>query len=223
MSHVKVNKVFFAYNTDLVINDASLEIERGELVLITGENGSGKSTLLKLILGQLKANKGEIFLLDENIRNKTNFKKVGYVPQVQNFDKVTFPITCEELVCLNQYEDFGFFKVPRKKHLENAKEILTNMGLKNYIDKPFNELSGGLQQRVIISRAMINEPDILILDEPTAGVDKASKEEFLKIIKNINREKQVTIVIVTHELELIKSILDPDKIYKIEEGRISYA
>lgn len=223
MNHIKINNLYFAYNTDFVIKDVSLEINKGELVVITGENGSGKSTLLKLILGQLKSNKGNIQLLGENIRHKTDFKNVGYVPQVQNFDKVTFPITCEELVCLNQYEDFGFFKIPRRKHLDNAKEILESMGLKNYIHKPFNELSGGLQQRVIISRAMINQPEILILDEPTAGVDKFSKEEFLKIIKNINKTKDVTIVIVTHELELVKSILEPDKIYKIEEGRVSYA
>lgn len=223
MNHIKIDGLCFSYNIDLVIKNAFLEVKKGELVVITGENGSGKSTLLKLILGQLKANKGDINLLEEDIKTKKDFKDVGYVPQVQNFDKVTFPITCEELVCLNQYEDFGFFKIPKRKHIANAKEILENMGLKNYIHKPFNELSGGLQQRVIISRAMINHPKILILDEPTAGVDKTSKEEFLRIIKDINTNKKVTVVIVTHELELIKEILDPDKIYKIEEGRVDYA
>ena len=96
------------------------------------------------------------------------------------------------------------------------------MGLENYINTPFNELSGGLQQRVIIARAMINNPKFLILDEPTAGVDKKSKRDFLHLIEKINRESNVTVLIVTHELELINEILKPNKTYKIEDGGVSH-
>lgn len=220
MKHIEVKDLYFGYTREYVLKGLNFEVEEGQIVSLIGENGSGKSTLMKLILGELTQDKGEVKILGKNIKEMKSYKEIGYVPQVQNFDKVAFPITCLEMVVLNQYEEFGFLKIPNRKHKEKAVETLKKMGLENYINTPFNELSGGLQQRVIIARAMINNPKLIILDEPTAGVDKESKRGFLELINKINSESHVTVVIVTHEIELINEILNPQKQYRIEEGMI---
>lgn len=218
MDLIEINDLNFGYGKELVIKDVNLNIQRGEIVAIHGENGSGKSTLLKLILGQLKADMGSIFIDSKNINDIADFRHIGYVPQVQNFNDMGFPITTCEMVVLNLYKDFGFIKIPRKKHIKKAKNILKSLDLEKYTDTPYNQLSGGFKQRTMIARAMINNPQILILDEPTAGVDKESKESFLKLINDTNVKKGITILIVTHEMELIKNTLSLNSTYKMEEG-----
>lgn len=220
MIHIQLKNVSFGYSNEKIIDDISLDIEQGSMISISGENGSGKSTLLKLILGQLKAENGTIKLLDKYIHTIKSFKEIGYVPQIQNYNDVKFPITARELVALNLYEDFGLFKIPKKIHKEKAEKILNEMGLQDYINTPFNELSGGFKQRAMIARAMINNPKILILDEPTSGVDQQSKLTFLKLIDKMNKEKNMTIIIVTHETNLIENNLKIDKIYKMQEGKL---
>ena len=121
---------------------------------------------------------------------------------------------------MNLYEDFGFIKIPRKKHYDKAKQIMEEMGMKEYINRPVNELSGGLQQRAMICRAIINEPKLLILDEPTAGVDKENKEKFIKTIAKLNKEYNITVIMVTHEIKEIEA-LDIDRTqYEMIEGRL---
>lgn len=223
MKSILVKDLYFAYNYVDVISGLDFQLDDGQIAVITGENGSGKSTFLKVLLGELKQRSGSVEMLGRDNLNRTDYRDVGYVPQVQNFEKIAFPITCLEIVVLNLYRDFGFVKIAKKEQVEKAKSILIRMGLEEYINRPFNELSGGLQQRVIIARAMVNSPKILILDEPTAGVDKESKTMFLNLIKSINEEDKVSIIIVTHELDLVKSIVKPDYTYKMEEGRLQNA
>lgn len=220
MDIIRIDNISFGYTDDLVIKDLSLKVGQGDLVLLVGENGSGKSTLLKLILGEIKPKQGIIKILGKDINNMTSFREIGYVPQMNVVNKIAFPITCLELVVLNLYEDFGFFKIPNKKHLKKAKKILIEMGLEEYINVPFNELSGGLQQRVMISRAMINNPKLLVLDEPTSGVDQKSKEKFFELIKLLKNEYEISIVLVTHELELVNEFLDIDYVYRFKNGDI---
>lgn len=114
MNAVTISNLNFGYNEDLVLKDLNLEITQGEMALILGGNGSGKSTLLKLMLGELKADDGEIKILDKNIKEYKSYRDIGYVPQINIVNKIAFPITCLELVTLNLYEDFGFIKIPRK-------------------------------------------------------------------------------------------------------------
>lgn len=220
MIHIELEDVCFGYTSEKVVQNVNLKVHEGELISISGENGSGKSTLLKLILGEIKANSGKVKLLENDIQNIKSFKEIGYLPQVQNFKDVTFPITARELVVLNLYEEFGFFKIPRKLHAKKAENVMLEMGLHDYIKTPFNELSGGFKQRTMIARAMINNPKILILDEPTSGVDQKSKVSFLNLVEKMNKEKNITVVIVTHESSLIENHLKIDKVYKMEEGRL---
>lgn len=219
-NNIAVENVSFGYTGDIVLKNLDFHIQSGEMVTIIGGNGVGKSTLMKLILGELVPDSGRIKLLGEDVRSMKDFKKIGYVPQGNVANKVTFPITCKELVCLELYDDFGFIKVPKKRHKQRSEEMLRGMGLEKYIHTPVNELSGGLQQRVMIARAMINEPELLIFDEPTAGVDEKSKVHFAEVIQKLNDEYKITIVLVTHELDWVKENLKTDYIYELKNGGI---
>ncbi len=198
MKAVSINNLNFSYSQIPVLKNCNLNVDVGEFTVILGGNGSGKSTLIKLMLGELKNNSGEIKILGKNIEDYVSFKDIGYVPQINIVNKIAFPITCLELVSLNLYEEFGLIKIPKKNHYQKAKDILKKMGMENYINTPVNELSGGLAQRAMISKAMINDPKILILDEPTAGVDKYSKDHFFETIDFLSKKFNVTIIMVTH-------------------------
>lgn len=219
MTDIEVREVEFSYGGgEPVLKGVNFSVQSGQIAAIHGENGSGKSTLLKLLLGELSPNRGEVRLIGKPVREMTDFRAVGYVPQVQNFDGISFPVTTAEIVVLNLYRTFGFFKIPSAAHKKRAEKILCEMGMEKYLDTPYNQLSGGFKQRTMIARAMLNRPEILILDEPTAGVDQKSKENFLKLIAETNREYDTTILIVTHEMDLIQRHLKPGASYRMSEG-----
>lgn len=220
MKAVSINNLNFSYSQTPVLKDCNLNVDLGEFTVILGGNGSGKSTLIKLMLGELKKKSGEIKILGKNIEDYVSFKEIGYVPQINIVNKIAFPITCLELVSLNLYEEFGFIKIPKKNHYQKAKDMLKKMGMENYINTPVNELSGGLAQRAMISKAMINNPKILILDEPTAGVDKYSKEHFFETIDFLSKKFNVTIIMVTHELKEMESLNIEMTKYEMIEGSL---
>ena len=218
MKAVEIKNLNFGYTKIPVLTSCNLDVNIGDFVIIVGANGSGKSTLIKLMLGELKADQGSIKILDKDINDYRSFKEIGYVPQLNVVNKIAFPITSLELVCLNLYEDFGLIKIPKKEHYERAKEILIKMGMEDYIHTPVNELSGGLAQRAMICKAMINNPKLLILDEPTAGVDKQSKDYFFETIDILSEKFNITIIMVTHELKELEN-LELVK-YEMIEGRL---
>ena len=220
MKAVSINNLNFSYSQIPVLKNCNLNVDVGEFTVILGGNGSGKSTLIKLMLGELKNNSGEIKILGKNIEDYVSFKEIGYVPQINIVNKIAFPITCLELVSLNLYEEFGLIKIPKKNHYQKAKDILKKMGMENYINTPVNELSGGLAQRAMISKAMINDPKILILDEPTAGVDKYSKDHFFETIDFLSKKFNVTIIMVTHELKEMESLNIKMTKYEMIEGSL---
>ena len=220
MKAVSINNLNFSYSQIPVLKNCNLNVDVGEFTVILGGNGSGKSTLIKLMLGELKNNSGEIKILGKNIEDYVSFKDIGYVPQINIVNKIAFPITCLELVSLNLYEEFGLIKIPKKNHYQKAKDILKKMGMETYINTPVNELSGGLAQRAMISKAMINDPKILILDEPTAGVDKYSKDHFFETIDFLSKKFNVTIIMVTHELKEMESLNIKMTKYEMIEGNL---
>lgn len=220
MKAVSINNLNFSYSQIPVLKNCNLNVDVGEFAVILGGNGSGKSTLIKLMLGELKTNSGEIKILGKNIEDYVSFKDIGYVPQINIVNKIAFPITCLELVSLNLYEEFGLIKIPKKNHYQKAKDILKKMGMESYINTPVNELSGGLAQRAMISKAMINDPKILILDEPTAGVDKYSKDHFFETIDFLSKKFNVTIIMVTHELKEMESLNIKMTKYEMIEGNL---
>lgn len=218
MKLIEIEKLKFGYNENLILKDVNLSLEKGDFAVISGENGSGKSTLIKLILGGLKKDEGSIRLFGIDIEDFKNYNKLGYVPQVNDSIKIAFPVTCREYVSLNLYKDFNIFKKLKKSNKEDVENIFTSLNIKNLIDRPFNKLSGGQAQRVMIARALVANPDLLVLDEPTVGIDQKSKEDFLKLLVHLNTHHGISILMITHEMEILGDYVD--KIFRLREGVI---
>ena len=222
MVALEVKNLRFGYTAEDVLHDISFSVPEGDFICITGENGSGKSTLLKVLLGELTHYRGTVELFGTPVNTMHDFQHIGYVPQNTVMNKVAFPTTCCELVASNLYRDFGFVKIPGKKYVQQAAAALRDMGLEKYINTPFNELSGGTQQRVMITRALIRNPKLLVLDEPTAGVDRESKIRFLIMLEEVTSKRTITALLVSHELELVTHHIKFSATYRLDNGRISH-
>ena len=218
MKQIEIKNLKFGYNENQILKDVNLSLEKGDFAVISGENGSGKSTLIKLILGGLKKDEGSIRLFGIDIEDFKNYNKLGYVPQVNDSIKIAFPVTCREYVSLNLYKDFNIFKKLKKSNKEDVENIFTSLNIKNLIDRPFNKLSGGQAQRVMIARALVANPDLLVLDEPTVGIDQKSKDDFLKLLVHLNTNHGISILMITHEMEILGDYVD--KIFRLREGVI---
>lgn len=217
MKAIEIKNANFAYDRDPVLRDLNLTLMNKEKITIIGGNGVGKTTLIKVIIGELKLKSGQIKIFEEDL-NINSLKKIGYVPQSQKENLYNFPISVKELVTLQLYESMGMIKIPRKIHYDKTMELLKKMNLEKYADYPLRDLSGGLRQRVVITRALMNNPEILIFDEPTSGVDEASKRQFAKTLEDLNNNFDVSIILITHELDWVKNNLQMDKFYELKKG-----
>ena len=218
-SIISIKNVSFSYSGGVnVLENLSFDIYKKDFIAIIGANGSGKSTLLKLILKELNPSDGEIFISNTNIKNFKEWDTIGYVPQINAGNIPGFPITALEIVTLNLYNKMGFFKFSRKSHIELAKRALSQVNMLDFANTPMNKMSGGQQQRIMIAKSLINNPKILIFDEPTTGIDKESKDQLFKILTHLNRIHGITILLVTHELEIIKDNLT--KVVEIRDKKV---
>ena len=218
MKQIEIKNLKFGYNENLILKGVNLDLDQGDFAVISGENGSGKSTLIKLILGELKKDHGSIKLFGIDMEDFKNFDKSGYVPQVNEAIKIAFPVSAREYVGLNLYKEFSILNTITKKSKSKIENTFSTLKIKALIDRPVNTLSGGQAQRVMIARAMVNNPDILILDEPTVGIDQKSKEDFLDLIVHLNTHHGISILMITHEMEILGDYVD--KVFKLKEGLI---
>ena len=216
---ISVEDLSFSYGENSLLSHLDFTVGQGECVLISGANGSGKSTFLKLLLGELSPSMGQIRLFGVLMPNEAILAKVGYVPQLQTMKQVTLPITVEEFIVFGLYRSFGYLKVPRKKDYVRVAQALEEFGLKAYQKAKFNTLSGGLKQRVMLMRAILQTPKLYIFDEPTVGVDKESKKTFFTLLTKLRAEGK-TIVMVSHEINEIKLSCPIDAHYELREGRL---
>ncbi|WP_022853807.1 metal ABC transporter ATP-binding protein [Thermodesulfatator atlanticus] len=202
-SLIEVKNLFFWYGNRLVLEDITFSVNQGDYLAILGPNGSGKSTLLKCILGLLKPQKGEIRLFGQPIEKFTEKWRLGYVPQRATalVDPV-FPLAVEEVVAFGLLPKKKFPRFITKKDHEKIVSALRKMEMEGFLSRRMSQLSGGQQQRVFIARALVSEPDILILDEPTTGIDAAAQERFYDLLGELN-QKGLTIVIVTHDIGIV--------------------
>jgi len=178
-----------------ILRDISFEIEKGGIFAIIGPNGSGKTTLLKAILGIIPSS-GAIRILGK--KPEDMFADIGYVPQRFFFDR-DFPISVHE---------FLLFSLLKNKGKERIKEVLREVEMESYEYSPLGILSGGQFQRILIARAVLNEPKILFLDEPTTGVDLEGEKGFYEIIQHLNSEFGVTVIMVSHEINIVYKYAD---------------
>jgi zinc transport system ATP-binding protein len=206
---IKFKEVAFNYEKNIIFNDLNLTINQGDFIGIVGSNGSGKSTLLKLILKELKPIKGEVKYLSDF--------KIGYVEQIGIESDLTFPANVKEIVMLGLYEEIGLFKFPNKKHHQKVKEILTLLGIDHLANRQLSALSGGQQQRVMIAKALVNNPELLILDEATSNIDHDSEKELMKILCRLNHESNTTIIFVSHHFDEMGYL---SKVLEIGEGSL---
>lgn len=208
-SMILVEDMSFAYGKDDILTDVNLIIKRQEYVGIIGANGAGKSTLMKLFLGQLTPTKGTVTV---------NAESIGYVPQVGFHAVNNFPASVEEIVMTGLHADIGMFHFPKKEHKKKVKETLELVGMADYRKRMLSELSGGQQQRVLIARALIQNPELLILDEPLTGIDKEAGEMLYQLLAKLNREYGITIVMVTHNMEQVARFTG--KFYHVSNGNV---
>ncbi len=200
---LSVHDLFFQYNSTEILTNISFHLNVGDYLGFVGPNGSGKSTLIKLTLGLLQPSKGNIELFGNDMADFADWHKVGYLPQKLNSFNPHFPATVREIVALGLLSAKRF---PRRitKNDENA--INNALGLVDILDiknKLIGELSGGQQQRALIARALVNEPELLILDEPTTALDPETREKFFGTLKDLNEQKKVTLIIITHDIGTI--------------------
>lgn len=208
---IQFKDLYFTYETDTVLSGINMTIEPGQYVALIGDNGAGKTTLLRLLIGELKADRGSLVIGPE-------FKRLGYVQQTTLKNQLNFPATVLEVVVGNLYQDIGRFRFPKKEHKQKAIKALELVNMEDFKDELLSNLSGGQQQRVMLARALVNNPDFVIFDEPTSGVDRKSSAHFYETIKELNNQG-LTILLVTHNVDHLCD--DVSDVYELIEGHLT--
>ncbi|MBX2866534.1 ABC transporter ATP-binding protein [Candidatus Kaiserbacteria bacterium] len=199
---IELENISFSYGEYEVLHDVSFSIHKGDYLAIVGRNGSGKTTLLKIILGLMKPTNGTVRLFGQDIRKFTEHARIGYVPQKATSFDPSFPATVEEVVLMGRHGR-GLFRTTDERDMAAVTDALAAVDMEAYRDRQIGSLSGGQQQRVFIARALAGRPEVLFLDEPTVGVEQEIREEFYALIKKLNEELELTVVLVTHDLESV--------------------
>ena len=212
---LEFKNVSFKYDSQAVLNDISFSLDEGDFLGIVGENGTGKTTLMRLILGFLKQDTGEICILGEDSKRFKKTELLGYVSQKANSFSSDFPATVEEVVSASLYAKSGFLKFPKKQDKDLVYDALKQVGVYELKDRLIGKLSGGEQQRVFIARTLLKKPKILILDEPTVGVDAKSVGEITEIIKKINKSG-TTVLMTNHDTHALYDVAN--KILTLSEN-----
>lgn len=192
---IEIENLFFSYDNLNILQKVNLQVANGEFVGVMGPNGGGKTTLLKLIMGFLKPGRGKVSVSGT----------IGYVPQVQRMDR-DFPITLSELVLLGALSKTTFWGTYPEEVKRKADALIDHLGLSAHKNKVFGSLSGGLAQRALLARALLGDPELLLLDEPTANIDAASSAIIYELLESLKGKK--TILLVTHDLKTIVERVD---------------
>jgi zinc transport system ATP-binding protein len=198
MTLVDLADVTFGYTNAPVVEGVSLSVDAGEYVGIVGPNGSGKSTLLRLILGLHEPDSGRIELFDRPPRDFVDRERVGYVAQDVTENTKEMPITVFEVVLMGRFPHAGFGRIGDDDR-ERARDALETVGIDHLADRRITKLSGGQRQRAYLARALAGEADLLVLDEPTVGVDAESVEAFFELLGGLNDDGK-TILLVEHDI-----------------------
>ena len=209
MKAVEVKNLYFKYEKEWILENINFSLEDKKFMAIIGPNGGGKTTLLKLLLGFLKPVKGKIKIYGKF--PKENREIIGYVPQHTNFS-LDLPITVFDIVLQGRLKKAKFFY--NQKDKQKAKEILENLKIDNLKNKKIKDLSGGQRQKVLIARALVSEPKLLIMDEPTSAIDPSGQKEILDLIENFN----VTRIVVSHDIKIL--LRNVDKIAYIHKKAV---
>ena len=196
---VEIKAVTCGYEKQRVLTDVSLTIMPGDFVGLLGPSGSGKTTLLRTVLGAVDLYEGEVLV--NGVATTKKRPRVGYVPQLETIDW-NFPVTVQEVVMMGRTMENKLFPWYRKEEKGLAAEMMGRLGILDLADRHIRELSGGQQQRVFLARALISSPQLLLLDEPTSGVDIKTRDDVMHLLHDLNHDG-VTIIITTHEINAV--------------------
>jgi len=199
---INIEDAVVSYREDVALRGVSLRVKSGEFVGIVGPNGAGKTTLLTIVNGLGKLIHGQVWVLGHHLTSGSGHflrKKVGYVPQVENIDP-RMPMNVREVVMIGRYGLLGLFRRPDKHDWKIVDDMLELVGMTHLVRRPIGHLSGGEQQRVAIARCLAQEPEVFLLDEPTASLDWRAKTDILELVKLIHDSRHLTTLFVTHDL-----------------------
>lgn len=202
---VETQNLCFSYNNEPVLENINIQIKRGEFIGVIGPNGSGKTTLLKLLFGLLHPKTGTIKLFGKDISSFNEWCKLGYVPQRLAVADPSFPATVEEVIEMGRFSRVGLLRRLKSHDYAVMKKVMDFFELSELKDKRVSELSGGQQQKVFIARAMASEPSLLILDEPTTGVDVFAEKHFYERLSKLNKKLGITLMLVSHDIGMVTS------------------
>lgn len=203
---ISVKNLSYEYASDLdALKNINLEVMKGDFIGLIGPNGGGKSTLLKLMMGILPLQKGLVELFGVDLKHFRDWHFIGYVSQkATHFDK-RFPATVREVVSMGRTTQIGLFKRLQSKDEKIIEEALDDVYMIEYKDRPLYELSGGQQQKIFIARALASHPKLLVLDEPTIGIDVQAQEQFYLLLQKLRQKKNLTIILVSHDIDVIST------------------
>jgi iron complex transport system ATP-binding protein len=219
MNIIEIHNLTHTYGAQTVLSDLNLSVRRGELFIIIGPNGSGKTTLMKLTGGFSKLLGGEIRIFGKTVQSYSRrelARQVAYVPQMTPPD---FPFTVAELVSMGRAPHQGFLGLDTESDIRAAEEAMTFTGVDHLARRRIDQLSGGEQQRVFVARAMCQDTDIILLDEPTAALDLAHQVRIMDLMEKLKTEKGVTVVMVSHDVNL--AAMYGDRLLLLKKGSIA--
>ncbi len=216
MEVISVKNLTVSYQKKPAIKSINLKITEGSIVGIIGPNGAGKSTLIKAILGLLPYDTGEVKIFGKNLDESR--KKISYIPQREQFDW-DFPINVEDVVMMGRYSHLGMFSFPGKKDKEIVQEKIQKVGMQDFRTRQIRNLSGGQQQRIFLARALAQESDIYLMDEPFVGVDAKTERTIFELMNELKQQNK-TILVVHHDLGKVTEYFD--KLILINQTLVAY-
>ncbi|MDF1536326.1 MAG: metal ABC transporter ATP-binding protein [bacterium] len=198
-----LDKISFRHGSEQILDSVTLEVHRGDFLALLGPNGSGKSTLIRIMLGLARPDSGSIRIMGRDLNEFTAWDRIGYVPQKATDLDPFFPASVREVVAMGLLPHKRWPRFLSKGDGGVIDKALDLMEMRQYKNRRVWALSGGQQQRVFIARALVTQPEVLVLDEPTTGVDGATQKRFYDMLERVNREKGVTMVLVTHDIGVV--------------------
>ena len=217
---INIENAVVSYREDVALHGVSLKVSSGEFVGIVGPNGAGKTTLLTIVNGLGKLLSGQVWVLGDYLTQGNGHslrKRVGYVSQLQNIDP-RMPVSVREVVMMGRYGLLGLLRRPRHQDWKIVDDVLELVGMSRLAQRPIGHLSGGEQQRVAIARCLAQEPQIFLLDEPTASLDWRAKTDILELVRLIHDSRKLTTLLVTHDLSALPTACD--RVVLMKEGLI---
>ncbi|AKB34638.1 Iron(III) ABC transporter, ATP-binding protein [Methanosarcina siciliae C2J] len=217
---ISVENLTLSYEKNLVLNNINFSIKKGSVVTLVGPNGCGKTTLLKIINGFLRQNEGTVYIDSRNIEEIENRELARILGHVSQMHKSSFPFSVLDVVLTGRMPYISMFSTPGKEDIEKAYQALEFMGMAHFARRPYTRISGGERQMVMIAKALVQEPDFLLLDEPTSFLDLKNQIHVLKTIISLAKTRNITVLMTLHEpnhallfsdeIILLRKLRDPE-------------